>query len=226
MQLATACSILGPFGIKAEAAEMTTPRHLVQFYEDEVFLSEAVASFVKVGLQVNDTLIIIATPSHCRDVCNLLTPDELANSKIMFFDAASLLTNIMVDDCPNEYRFTEIIGNLIQKAGQRGRVRVFGEMVSLLWAEGKYQAALRLEELWDEFQTKQPVFRMCAHPHSALTSKEHPRALNKTYSEVRYQKPSKPSPVIDRTRDIFAALVFLCSALSERVPASYSALLE
>jgi DcmR-like sensory protein len=205
---------------------MTTPRHLVQFYDDEVFLSEAVASFVKVGLQVNDTLIIIATPSHCRDVRNLLTPDELANSNIVFFDAASLLTNIMIDGCPNQHRFMDIIGNLIQKAGQRGRVRVFGEMVSLLWAEGKYQSALRLEELWDEFQTTQPVFRMCAHPHSALTSQEHPRALCKTYTEVRYQKPSKPSRVVGRTRDIFVALVFLSSALSERIPASYCALLE
>jgi hypothetical protein len=199
---------------------MTKPQHLVQFYEDEAFLTEAVASFVKVGLQVKDTLIIVATPSHCRDFRNVLTPDERTNTNIMFLDATALLAKIMVDDCPNQCRFMEVIGNQVQKAGQQGRVRVFGEMVSILWAEGKYQAALRLEELWDMLQTTQPVFRMCALPHSGM-SKEDPHALCQGHTEVRYQNSSKA-----RTRNLTAVLVFLGLALSHRVPASCCPLLE
>jgi hypothetical protein len=196
---------------------MIAPRHLVQFYEDETFLTEAVASFVKVGLQVHDTLIIVTTPSHCRDLHNMLTPGELGNTNLMFFNVTSLLADIAVDGCPNQSRFMEAIGNVILRACQRGRVRVYSEMVPVLWAEGKHQAALRLEELWDTLQTTHPVFRMVAHPNSTLSAKENPHVLCQPYTEVRYQNPGKARRVIDHTYDVVAALCFLSSALSERV---------
>jgi hypothetical protein len=168
-------------------------QHIVQFYDDDVFLSDSVASFIKVGLKVNDTLFIIATEAHGSDLHKVLTPSELANKHLVFFDAASLLSKIMVDDWPNQSIFMEVVGNRIQQAGQRGRVRVFGEMVSVLWAEGKHQAALRLEELWNTLQTLQPISILHAYPHATFTTTEDPQSLLAVYhahTEVHYQKAS------------------------------------
>jgi hypothetical protein len=47
-------------------------------------------------------------------------------------------------------------------------VRAFGEMVALLWAEGKRGAALRLEELWHPFCEREQLPLFCAYPKSAL----------------------------------------------------------
>jgi hypothetical protein len=40
--------------------------HIVQFYEDDGFLSEKVASFVMNGLAANESLVVIATEPHRR----------------------------------------------------------------------------------------------------------------------------------------------------------------
>jgi hypothetical protein len=169
------------------------PKHIVQFYDDDVFLTESVVSFIKVGLKVNDTLFIIATAAHRTDLHKALTPSELANKHLIFFDADSLLLKIMLDDRPNQSMFMEVLGNRIQQAGQRRRIRVFGEMVSVLWAEGKHQAAIRLEELWNTLQTVQPVSILHAYPHSTFTTTEDPQSLLAVYyahTEVYHQKAS------------------------------------
>ncbi|MEO6112540.1 MAG: hypothetical protein ABIQ24_12050 [Nitrospiraceae bacterium] len=36
----------------------------MQFYQDDKFLTESVTSFLKEALQVNDTVIVVATAQH------------------------------------------------------------------------------------------------------------------------------------------------------------------
>ena len=47
---------------------------------------------------------------------------------------------------------------ILGRAGEIGQVRVFGEAVEVLCAEGKAAAALRLEELGNIVSTKTPLF--------------------------------------------------------------------
>jgi hypothetical protein len=66
-------------------------------------------------------------------------------------DAAATLSQFMVDGEPSPGRFTEIVGSIIARAANgRRRVRIFGEMVALLWADGNWAAAIRLEALWND----------------------------------------------------------------------------
>ena len=169
---------------------MIPPQHMVQFHDEDVFLTESVASLTKVGLRVNDTVIIVATASHRKNFRKVLTPDELANKNLIFFDAASLLLKIMVEDWPDQSKFMEVLGSRIQKAGQKGRVRMFGEMVAVLWPEGEYLAAIRLEELWNTLQAIQPFSLLHAYPHSVFTSKEDLIAICQTHTEVHHQTAS------------------------------------
>ncbi len=56
--------------------------------------------------------------------------------------------------------------------GQR-RVRIFGEMVALLWEQGNQTAALRLEALWNELRsTTHPFSLLCAYPMSLFVGPE------------------------------------------------------
>jgi hypothetical protein len=43
-------------------------------------------------------------------------------------------------------------------------VRVFGEMVSLLWDAGLIDAAVELEVLWNELGVQYPFSLLCAYP--------------------------------------------------------------
>jgi len=168
---------------------MIPRQRMVRFYENDVFLTEAVASCIKLGLQVNDTLIVMVPASHRTALRKVLTPDELANKHLMFFGTTSLLTKVMGDDWPNQRKFMKVLGRRIQVAYQAVRGRVLGEMLGVLWAEGKYRAAIRLEELRNTRQTTHPFSRLHAYPHSALTSKEDPQSL----LAVRHKYPRAPS---------------------------------
>ena len=62
-------------------------------------------------------------------------------------DADATLSQFMVDGEPSPERFTEVIGGIVADAANgRRHVRIFGEMVALLWAEGNRAAAIHLEE--------------------------------------------------------------------------------
>jgi hypothetical protein len=191
---------------------MIPRQRMVRFYENDVFLTEAVASCIKLGLQLNDTLIVRVPASHRTALRKVLTPDELANKRLMFFGTTSLLTKVTGDDWPNQRKFMKVLGRRIQVAYQAVRGRVLGEMLGVLWAEGKYRAAIRLEELRNTRQTTHPFSRLHAYPHSALTSKEDPHSLLavRHNTHVHHQKTDTSPP---RNRHIVAAVVSLPSSL-------------
>jgi CheY-like chemotaxis protein len=57
------------------------------------------------------------------------------------------------------------MGAVISRLAQaHPRARAFGEMVALLWAEGNRDAAIRLEELWNELAHEHTFALFCAYP--------------------------------------------------------------
>jgi hypothetical protein len=58
-----------------------------------------------------------------------------------------------------------LIGRL---AAGPGPVRVYGEMVALLWADGQVAAALELEDLWNELGRRLPFSLFCGYPEQAV----------------------------------------------------------
>ena len=48
-------------------------------------------------------------------------------------------------------------------------MRAFGEMVALLWAQGRNGATLRLEHLWNELIEEQALALFCAYPRIGAT---------------------------------------------------------
>jgi hypothetical protein len=79
----------------------------------------------------------------------------MSEGRFLSFDAAETLTRFMADGSPDPRLFAEVVGNLIAQlasteSGETRRVVVFGETVALLWADGQFEAAIRLEQLWNE----------------------------------------------------------------------------
>jgi signal transduction histidine kinase/ActR/RegA family two-component response regulator len=157
----------------AEVA-LRTSAHIVQFYDDDAFLVETVASFIASGLADGTAAVIIATKPHLDGIEERLqahgvdTAAAQAHGDYVRLDAAAALSIIMNDGQIVERRFHEIIDGTITGASRGGarRVRAFGEMVALLSAAREWKAALRLEELWTDLCRRQPLSLLCAYPMS------------------------------------------------------------
>ena len=56
---------------------------------------------------------------------------------------------------------------LLERDGRR--VRAFGEMVALLWAQGNQAGAIRLEELWNDLARTHLFSLLCGYPMNAFS---------------------------------------------------------
>jgi hypothetical protein len=144
--------------------------HFAQFYDSDRGLAECVAGFVSAGLARGDAAVIIGTLEHRSAILQRLS--ELDGSATMaavegrfiMLDAAATLDDLLVDGVPNPQRFEAVIGGLLRRLKGNGRVRLFGEMVTLLWAAGKREEAMALEQLWNDLGTRHRFALLCAYP--------------------------------------------------------------
>lgn len=166
------------------AASLASPRdedgrgadvHSVQFYEDDAVLLDELSRFIGSALGAGDAGVVIATPEHRGKLAERLTACGLdlalatRQGRYVALDASEVMVEFLVDGWPDPARFDDSIGGIIARArvaavGERPRVAVFGEMVALLWAEGRSDAALRLEQLWNDLARSHAFSLRCAYP--------------------------------------------------------------
>ena len=136
---------------------MVAPGHTVQFYRDERFLIDSITTFIKGGLDLNETVLVIVTAQHRKELYTTLTSKELRNGKLWFLESHEAFMLFMEEDWPNESQFMNGMERFLRAGCENNQIRVFGELVAVLCAEGKAAAALRLEELWNAFIDKTPL---------------------------------------------------------------------
>jgi hypothetical protein len=136
-------------------------RHDVLFYSDDTVLLDSVTRFIAAALRAGNAAIVLATKSHQDSLLLRLkaegvdTDSALQQGTYISLDATDTLLAIMVNGLPDPVRFFGRIGGSIEAAAKAAKseqpqVVVFGEAVNLLQAEGKADAAIRLEQLWNE----------------------------------------------------------------------------
>ncbi|HEY4912181.1 MAG TPA: PAS domain S-box protein, partial [Methylomirabilota bacterium] len=162
---------------QTEWDEANGSAHVVQFYNDEPFLLDAIGRFIGPALGAGEACLIIATASHHAQIAEQLTARGFDLSALsergryVTLDAAETLSRFMVDGWPDEKRFLEVVGATVARAvaaGQVPHVHAFGEMVALLCAEGRVEAAIRLEELWNDLAKTLAFSLLCAYPLAAF----------------------------------------------------------
>jgi signal transduction histidine kinase len=168
---ATPASALAPI---SDWSDMTESDHFVQFYEDDEFLLRSLSGYVGMGLSLGDACIVVATRAHRESLDQRLQGYGLdvfaarAAGQYLPLDADETLSQLTVDGKVDAGRFEELVGGLITRAAQGGRhVRVFGEMVALLWQRGEAGAAIQLEGCWNELRAVGAFTLFCAYPMQA-----------------------------------------------------------
>jgi DcmR-like sensory protein len=148
--------------------------HIVQLYgDDEGVLARNVSRYLCEGLARGAGLIVIASRNHACAFTSQMGSDgadpigAIRDGRFLILDAAETLHRFMINDTPDWDRFESVIGGAIaglQAHTSSPNIRAYGEMVALLWQDGKRDAALRLEEFWNRLLARSRVALFCSYP--------------------------------------------------------------
>ncbi len=160
-------------------AMKSTSEHGVAFYETEQHLCDIMSTYIGRSLRNGEPAMMIATAEHLEQCLSTMERDgidvaaALQTRQLLTASADETLAKFMVDGIFNEDRFREVAGALIKKslAGREDAVvRIFGEMVDVLWRRGEHHLALRLEDLWNDLGRQFSFNLLCAYYIGAFDS--------------------------------------------------------
>ncbi|GAA2155646.1 hypothetical protein GCM10009844_43020 [Nocardioides koreensis] len=147
----------------------------MSFYDGDQDAIAVVASFVAAGFGAGEPVLVVATAEHRPLLDAALVelgfdPQGLrSRGRFVTLDAEETLAELMVEGMPDASAFRATVGGLLDDVqGVDARVRVFGEMVAVLWDEGNIAAALALEGFWNELARQRSFALLCAYPHAVL----------------------------------------------------------
>lgn len=197
-----------------------SPGHSVQFYADDSFLLEGLGRFVGAALVAGDAAVVMATRAHREGVAEGLKERGLdlrvaaKQGRYLSFDAAETLSKFMMNGWPDAVRFSRVIGNVITQLatavpGKHLGVAAFGEMVVLLWAEGKPDAAIRLEQLWNELGRTHSFHLHCAYPLNFFSQERDRETIRRICAEHSQAIPAESYTHLVSEDERLRSIIFL-----------------
>lgn len=152
--------------------------HIVQFYTDGGVLLDGLALSFGKALRAGDSVIVVMTKSHESGLRKRLSAQGIdlkeaaEQGRFIAIDARKAIDLFMESSLPNRQKFLHEFGNIIRTAENAAvknkRVVVFGEMVAVLWKKKQIEAAIRLEQLWNELAKTRFFFLHCAYPAKGM----------------------------------------------------------
>ena len=189
------------------------PRHFVQLFDESASLSDAVADFVAEGLTGVDRVLLVMAYDHWLETKATLlgrgvnVEAAVYSGRLVVRDAAATMKHFIRKGRPQQALFDNSVGLLVSTLASYGPLRIYGEMVDVLAAEGDLYAALELEEMWNALGERHQFTLFCG------------------YSAVNFGNPMTApvlrsickahSHVVSNSRDVLAAFL-----LSEADPAA------
>jgi len=145
--------------------------HAVRFYENQESLVRIVAEFLGEGLVLGQSALVIGTPEHNAGIVRELRARHfdidamVADGDLLQLDARAMMAEFMVDGLPDGDRFRSVAGAALAQLGKgkNPSTRAYGEMVDVLWKEGRTVAAVRLEMLWNQLAMQHDFKLLCGY---------------------------------------------------------------
>lgn len=137
-------------------------RHVVTFQPDDESLTAEYERFAASSLRAGKSVIAVCDAARRRELARRFTAQHIdidalaAADRYIAIDPSDVVTPLMVDGMPDDTLFWKAAITLIGRAARASRlsppaVAAFGDAAPGLWRAGQVDAAVRLEQLWDEF---------------------------------------------------------------------------
>src|SRR5919109_5342464 len=128
--------------------------HVLQLYQEESCLLDALAEFVAAGLRLEEGVLVIGSTSRWDLLIDRLQKSGVdarayaARGQLKLYGA-----HVLLSSCTNgsldRYKLGRLLGSALELARMRfERVRVFSELTDTRWREGDRAAAAIIERAW------------------------------------------------------------------------------
>jgi len=152
--------------------------HLCQISVDPTLLATSVARFASAGLRRGDAVLLIAPHDRARSILASIVKggvdaeDARASGQLLLVDPDSTLATCMRGGSPDLERLKGTARRMLLNVARERTpvVRVYGEMVSMLWQQGYPRIAIELEEYWTELAQNHSLAVFCSYTIDALTN--------------------------------------------------------
>jgi hypothetical protein len=144
-------------------------QHFVQLFDESASLSDAVADFVAEGLTGADRVLLAMTYDHWLETKATLVgrgvnvEAAVYSGRLVVRDASATMRHFVRKGRPQQALFDNSVGMLVSTLASYGPLRIYGEMVDVLAAEGDLSAALELEQVWNDLGERQPFTLFCGY---------------------------------------------------------------
>jgi DNA-binding NarL/FixJ family response regulator len=171
-----------------------TRSHKVEFYPDDANLVVGFCRFIEAVLKAGKAVIVASTELHQKNLLRGLQKHgvnvsaAMEQGRYLFLDVAEILSSFMESDVPNRERFFKVVGALIEQAaettaGQQSKVAICGECASILWAQGKADAAIEVEQLCNQLSRRYEMNILCGFSLSSFYREEDKQLFQRICSE-------------------------------------------
>jgi hypothetical protein len=143
-----------------------------RFYDSDRSLARIVAEFLDDGFKGGSPGIVVATANQRAEIIRELADRSFdviglqRSHDLVLLDAEETLSRFMMDGKPDGRKFRDQMYQVIERVS-RGRtdctVRIFGQMVDVLWQKGERDAAVRLELVWNQLAQTEASSLLCRY---------------------------------------------------------------
>ena len=144
--------------------------HILQVYGNENVFLDALEGFAGSGLRVDEAVVVVASAAHLHELEKRLRlrwiEIDRARWQQRYIPVLSqeTLLKFMVGGHPDAELFARAAGGLVARArGNERKVRVFVEMIDMLWGPGKESASVQIERLWAQLAKDEGFPLFCAY---------------------------------------------------------------
>ena len=161
----------------AQGDSLASHRHDLVFCSSDALLVAAFSRFVGGALDRGNAVIVLLTDAHERSLKRTLQASQvdlalaIRQQRYVSVSINELLAKVMVNRCPDPTRFLnaaeELLNEVARQAGQHAEVVACGECSPTVWADGNVEAAIQLEQLWDDIAKSRQMDILCVYPLAA-----------------------------------------------------------
>ena len=162
-------------------------RHEILLCADDAGLLNSFTRFIAAALRAGNPAIVIATTSHLNSLRRALkdegldVDDATQQGTYIALDVADMPSDIAVNGWPDFVRCFEPAYKAAK--AEQPRVALCGECAGRLWAEGRADAAIRLEQICNDLAKTNEMDILCAYPASGVQGEEHQEAFKRICAE-------------------------------------------
>jgi DNA-binding NarL/FixJ family response regulator len=161
----------------AQGDSLASHRHGLLFCSSDAVLVAAFSRFIAGALDRGSAVIVLVTDTHDRSLQRTLHASQvdiahaIRQQRYVSVSITELLAKVMVNGRPDPTQFLnaaeDLLTEVVRRAGADTEIAACGECSPTVWADGNVEAAIQLEQLWDDIAKSRQMDILCAYPLAA-----------------------------------------------------------